>query len=205
MYTKVNLDYITLEPYIDDKTLLLHYNGHYGNYVNKLNKLLKENNFKYNYTEEDLARNIDVIPMKDRGEILFNLGGKLNHDLYFYELSLKGNILPLGTIKTDIDKYFGSYNNFKKEFIKKALELKGSGYTFLVMDDAGKLTIINTSNQDTPYYYGFIPILTLDLWEHAFYIKYTINKSKYINNFFKIIDFKKVNTLYEINKKKYIK
>ena len=201
MYIKIVLDYNSLEPYIDDKTLRLHYNVIYSNYIDKLNKLLKKNNYKYDYSLNKLVDKIDMFPLEDRGEILYNLGGALNHKLYFYEISDKGNNIPYGEILKDINKYFGSYDNFKKEFIKKALNLVGSGYTFLVMDESGKLQIINTSNEDTPYSYGFIPIIVLDLWEHSYYLKYTTNKEVYINNWFNLLDFKKINDLYIENKK----
>ena len=201
MYIKINLDYNSLKPYIDNKTFMLHYNAIYNSYIDKLNKLLKKNNYKDNYSLNELVDKIDMFPLGDRGEILYNLGGILNHKLYFYEMSDKGNNIPYGEILKDINKYFGSYDNFKKEFIKKALNLVGSGYTFLVMDESGKLQIINTSNEDTPYSYGFIPIIVLDLWEHSYYLKYTTNKEAYINNWFNLLDFKKINALYIENKK----
>lgn len=201
MYIKINLDYNSLEPYIDNKTFMLHYNAIYNSYIDKLNKLLKKNNYKDNYSLNELVDKIDMFPLEDRGEILYNLGGALNHKLYFYEMSDKGNNIPYGEILKDINKYFGSYDNFKKEFIKKSLNLVGSGYTFLVMDESGKLQIINTSNEDTPYSYGFIPIIVLDLWEHSYYLKYTTNKEAYINNWFNLLDFKKINDLYIENKK----
>lgn len=201
MYIKINLDYNSLEPYIDNKTFMLHYNAIYNSYIDKLNKLLKKNNYKDNYSLNELVDKIDIFPLGDRGEILYNLGGILNHKLYFYEISDKGNNIPYGEILKDINKYFGSYDNFKKEFIKKALNLVGSGYTFLVMNESGNLQIINTSNEDTPYSYGFIPIIVLDLWEHSYYLKYTTNKEAYINNWFNLLDFKKINALYIENKK----
>ena len=201
MYIKINLDYNSLEPYIDNKTFMLHYNAIYNSYIDKLNKLLKKNNYKDNYSLNELVDKIDMFPLGDRGEILYNLGGILNHKLYFYEISDKGNNIPYGEILKDINKYFGSYDNFKKEFIKKSLNLVGSGYTFLVMDESGNLQIINTSNEDTPYSYGFIPIIVLDLWEHSYYLKYTTNKEAYINNWFNLLDFKKINDLYIENKK----
>lgn len=194
-YKRINLDYRSLEPYIDDRTLDLHYNVHYRNYTDKLNLYLKDINYKYNYLPEYLAKNIDIIPMKNRDEILFNLGGYLNHSLYFYNLTDKKKEVP-NELLDKINKYFGSFSQFKDEFIDMALEVKGSGYTFLVLDKNNKLRIINTSNQDTPYYYGFTPIMTIDVWEHAYYLKYTYNRKKYLENIFNIIDFDKVYKLY---------
>lgn len=196
MYKKIELDYFSLEPYLDDKTLDIHYNKHYQKYIDNLNKLIKGKEYSF-VSLIDLVKNIDKINLNDRGEILFNLGGVINHSLYFYNMSDKGNINPIGSIKEDINKYFGSYSNFKKEFIENAMTLQGSGYTLLVIDDKGNLKIINTSNQDTPYYYGFVPILTIDMWEHAYYLKYKNRKEDYIKAWFNLIDFEKINKMYE--------
>jgi len=194
-YERIKLDYVSLEPVIDDRTLNLHYNVHYRNYTDKLNRLLKEKNFDYNVSASYLAEHIDILPLEDRDEILFNLGGYLNHSLYFYNLTNKKKKIPDGMLEL-INKYFGSYSLFREEFITMGMEVKGSGYIFLVVDKNNKLRIINTSNQDTPYYYGFKPIMTIDVWEHAYYLKYTHERGKYLDNIFDIIDFTKVYALY---------
>lgn len=192
---RIKLDYNSLEPEIDNRTLDLHYNIHYRNYTDTLNKLLQKNNYQYKYPPEYLAKNIDIIPIEDRDEILYNLGGYLNHSLYFYNLTNKKKKVPNELLEV-INKYFSSFASFKEEFINSALEVKGSGYTFLVLDKNNKLRIINTSNQDTPYYYGFIPIMTIDVWEHSYYLKYTYNKREYLEKTFNIVDFDKVYKLY---------
>ena len=194
-YKRISLDYKSLEPYIDDRTLDLHYNAHYRNYTDKLNKYLNDINYDYKDSPIYLAKHIDILPMENRDEILFNLGGYLNHNLYFYNLTNKKKDIPIELLNL-INKYFGSFSLFKEEFIDMAMEVKGSGYTFLVMDKNNKLRIINTSNQDTPYYYGFTPIMTIDVWEHAYYLKYTYSRKKYLENVFDIIDFDKVYKLY---------
>lgn len=198
MYQALKLDYpfSSLYPYLNYEVINVHYSNIYLNYVIILNKLLKINKYHYNYSLKELVFNIDIFPLDIRGEILYYLGAVLNHNLYFYNISNKKKILPIGRIKEDIDKYFGNYDKFKDEFIKKANNLKGSGYTFLV-HDGNKLAIINTSNEDTPYSYNFIPIICLDLWEHAYYLEYLNNREAYINNFFNIIDFNKINIYYE--------
>jgi len=194
-YKRITLDYKSLDPYIDDRTLDLHYNAHYRNYTDKLNKYLNNINYDYKDSPIYLAKHIDILPMENRDEILFNLGGYLNHSLYFYNLTNKKKDIPIELLNL-INKYFGSFSLFKEEFIDMAMEVKGSGYTFLVMDKNNKLRIINTSNQDTPYYYGFTPIMTIDVWEHAYYLKYTYLRKKYLENVFDIIDFDKVYKLY---------
>ena len=194
-YKRITLDYKSLDPYIDDRTLDLHYNAHYRNYTDKLNKYLNNINYDYKDSPIYLAKHIDILPMENRDEILFNLGGYLNHSLYFYNLTNKKKDIPIELLNL-INKYFGSFSLFKEEFIDMAMEVKGSGYIFLVMDKNNKLRIINTSNQDTPYYYGFTPIMTIDVWEHAYYLKYTYLRKKYLENIFDIIDFDKVYKLY---------
>ena len=192
----LNYEYSSLEPYIDTRTVAIHYNNHYKNYLNKLNSLLEANNYDYRYPIEELPKHIEEFPIEVRGDILFNAGGVLNHELYFENISPNKNIIPKGTLKEAIDKEYGSFEKFKKEFIDKAKKIVGSGYTFLVVKD-GKLQIINLSNQETPYTYDMIPIMTIDLWEHAYYLRYQNNKSNYIDNFFKIIDFDVVEKMYE--------
>ena len=196
MYNPIYIDYSldSLEPYIDYETMNIHYNNIYMNLLHNLNSLL---NNKYNYSLKYLIEHIDIIPLSIRGEVLYYLSSVLNHNLYFYNISDKHNNIPVGKIKEDIDKNFGSFNNFKKEFINSATNLKGSGYTFLVKDKDNKLKIINTSNDDSPYSYNLTPILVLDLWEHAYFLKYKDNKEAYINNFFEILDFEKVNNYYQ--------
>lgn len=190
-YERIILPYNSLEPVIDNKTLDLHYNGHYKNYTDKLNKLLKENNYDYRYSPEELAMNINIFHFKNNSDLLFNLGGYLNHSLYFDHLTDNKLLVPEG-LEKEINKYFGTLDNFKKEFINMALELKGSGWTFLVLDKNNKLRIINLPNQDSPYFYGFTPIMGIDMWEHAYYLKYNLDKKKYLENIFNIIDFNKV-------------
>lgn len=145
-YKRITLDYKSLDPYIDDRTLDLHYNAHYRNYTDKLNKYLNDINYDYKDSPIYLAKHIDILPMENRDEILFNLGGYLNHSLYFYNLTNKKKDIPIELLNL-INKYFGSFSLFKEEFIDMAMEVKGSGYTFLVMDKNNKLRIINTSNQ----------------------------------------------------------
>ena len=196
MYKEIILDYNELLPFISTNALNIHLSIYRKN-LNKLNNLLKSINYDYKYSMKDLITNIDTIDLNIRGEILYYLSSILNHNLFFYNISNKKITEPIGLIKKDINKYFTTYDNFKKEFKTKALNLKGSGYTFLVRDDNGELKIINTSNEDSPYYYGYTPIICLDLWEHSYFLDYYDNKNTYIDNFFKVIDFNKINNYYE--------
>ncbi len=199
MYRMIPLgyEYNGLEPYIDAETVYIHYNNHHKKYLTKLNELLEKNNYNFVYSLEELVNHIDEFPLSDRDDILFNLGGVLNHNLYWQNMSPNDNNIPVGLLSSKINAQFGSFDNFKEKFIDKASNLVGSGYTFLIVDGNKNLNIINTSNQETPYYYGFTPIMTLDLWEHAYYLKYTYLKNEYIENFFKLVDFEIINKMYE--------
>lgn len=188
-------DYDALEPFIDTHTLGLHYNKHQKNYLKKLNELLIKNDYNFNYSIEELPKYVSMFNDDDIENILFNLGGVINHNLYFDSISPKKeepNIL----LKNKINNNFGSYDNFKKLFKESALSLKGSGYTFLVLNN-GNLKIVNLPNQENPYSYNLIPLITLDLWEHAYYINYENKKDLYIDNFFEIINFHSANKIIE--------
>ena len=199
MFEKIKLDYDfdSLEPFIDTHTLGLHYNKHYLNYLNNLNKLLIKNNITYNNDISALLNELQKIKTNDIDDILFNLGGVLNHELYFKSIGKKSIISDV--LKNEIENEFGSYENFVKLFSESANKLKGSGYTFLVINNK-KLEIINIPNQVTPYLYGLISLLCIDLWEHAYYINYENRKKDYIENFFNIIDFSSANDIFYKNK-----
>ena len=161
-------EYDVLEPYIDTHTLGLHHRKHQQNYLNKLNELLEKNNNNKNYSLTELSKHILEFDLKDQENIMFNLGGVINHNIYFKSMSPQKE-KPNSILLSKITKQFDSYNQFKKLFKEKALSLKGSGYTFLVLDK-NELKIINLSNQENPYYYNYIPLIGLDLWEHAYYL-----------------------------------
>ena len=202
MYQKKELDYSTLEPYISDRTLYIHYNNYYLKNLKNLNDILNKENYNYKYDKEDLFKHIDLFNIANRDDIIYNLGGVVNHELYFNSVSNLGNNKPILEIKKEIEKKYGTYENFAQEFKKMALNLKGSGYTYLVINKNKELQIINMSNEESPYLYGMIPIIALDMYEHAYYLDYQNNKEKYIDSFFHIIDFKKINKLYEKEKNK---
>lgn len=186
--------YDALEPFIDTHTLGLHLKKHKQNYINKLNDLLIKNNYKFNYDLKDLNFHIEEFKKEDQEDILFNLGGVINHTIYFDSMNPdkeEPNIFLQNKIKED----FGSLEDFKKQFKEKALKLKGSGYTFLVISNE-KLKIVNLENQDNPYYHKFTPLIGIDMWEHAYYINYENKKDLYIDNFFEVMDFKKANLIF---------
>ncbi len=196
MYKKINLDYSSLEPFIDNETLDIHYNKHYGKYLDNLNKLLNSVDYDYKFNLLELVKNINIIPENIRGEVLYNAGGVLNHELYFDILNTNGKKEPTGKLLEEINKKYGSFNNFVMKFMDTANKLKGSGFTYLVLNN-NELEIINLPNQETPYIFDMTPLIALDMWEHSYYLKYQNNKEQYIKNFFSIIDFNKIEEIYE--------
>ena len=200
MLKEIDLEYkfSDLEPFIDTHTLGLHYEKHYIGYLKKLNELLRKNNLLRVENVDSLIDKINDLNLSNTDDILFNLGGVLNHELYFESISQ--NKKNYTSIMHAINNKYGNYENFKNIFINKAMNLKGSGYTFLVLDNKGEIDIINLPNQMTPYYYGLIPLMNIDLWEHAYYINYENRKKDYIDNFFEIVNYSKANELYEKNK-----
>ena len=168
---------------------------HQKKYLDNLNKLLKKNNYDFKYSLEELSKNIDDFKKEDREDISFNLGGVINHNIYFSSMGPKKE-LPNDELIKLIIKYYSNYDTFKTEFKKKALSLKGSGYTYLVIEQ-GKLSIINLKDQDNPYNYAYTPLLCIDMWEHAYYINYENKKGIYIDNFFEIMDFSRANKIFQ--------
>ena len=155
-----------------------------------------KNNYNNKYNLTDLIHYIDEFPVADRADILFNLGGVLNHNLYWKSMGSKERQKPSGKLKDAIEKKFGSYQNFWKAFKNSALKLKGSGYTFLVIKNNDELDIINMFNQDTPLSLGQIPLFVVDMWEHAYYLNYENEKIEYLDEFEKVADFSGANEIY---------
>ena len=197
MYTKMSLDYNLdeLEPYISRETLNIHYNVLYERYLNNLNSLLKKNNFNFKIPKEDIYNIIKRLPIDDRESILFNLGGVLNHELYFS--NLVSNEKSDERFNKLIESKYMTLQNFIKRFSTKIRDIRGSGYTFLVIDKDKELGLINLANQDSPYRMGLFPIMNLDIWEHAYFLDYKADKDGYINNYFKILNYSKIYERYE--------
>lgn len=197
MYKLENLEYLyqDLEPYIDTHTMGLHYNKHAKKYLDTLNRLLLENNYDFSISVVQLAQNMDLFSWNNKEAILFNLGGVINHNLYFQCMNKK-KVESTGLLKNDLIKKYGSIDGFIKEFINISMKLRGSGYTFLELNRNG-LAIKNYTNQDNPLFFGSIPLFTIDLWEHAYYINYNNDKKRYLENFFEIADFSIANNIYE--------
>jgi len=185
--------YSALEPFIDEKTMQLHHDRHLATYVNNLNATLKDYPALHNCSLEELLFHADLLPPAIATAVINNGGGVYNHNMYFAgfkpaNLTNKPN-LPMGTLLQAINAQFGSFDNFKKEFKEKALAVFGSGYTWLASDKNGKLSIVNTKNQDTILPMGLTPILLIDIWEHAYYLKHYNMRADYIDDYFNVINF----------------
>lgn len=198
MYQLPKLPYLfqDFEPYIDTRTMALHYHKHEQNYLDQLNTLLIKNNYDYRYSLDELLYHINEFPISSRDAILFNLGAVLNHNLYWKGMSPEKGKEPTGRLKIQLERTFGNYDQFWILLKKKALQLRGSGYTFLVMKNDGQLDIINVSNQENPLSLGYIPLFTVDMWEHAYYLNYENEKARYLDNFEKIADFTNASQIY---------
>lgn len=194
--------YDALEPIISTTTVNIHYNKHEKGYLDRLNKFLSEAGYSGYYTIPEIILNIDKFPINYRGDILYNAGGVINHDLYWRSTGKLS--LPSGSLLDKIVETYGSYDSFKKKFIEEANKVVGSGYTFLVMEPNKKINIINLPNQESPLTYGFEPLLALDLWEHAYYLDYQNRRNEYINNFFSIVNFDEASKKYESSSTKNI-
>lgn len=189
-------NYDALAPNIDAQTMEIHYSKQYLTFTNNLNKALTDTELD-NISIEDIFKKLDL----SNTDLKNNLGGYYNHTLYFDILTPKGKGKPTDTLASAIDKDFGSFEDFKTQFKESANKQFGSGWTWLVVDKAGKLQITNTNNQDDPLMpraeVAGTPILAIDLWEHAYYLNYQNNRKKYIENFFNLINWKKVAEKYE--------
>lgn len=188
--------YQDLEPYIDTHTVGLHHNKHEKNYLNNLNNLLIKNHYDFKYNINELIYHINEFPKNDQENISFNLGGVLNHNLYWNSINPKKKEKPNLRLKEKLESKYNSIDNFLSKFKESALSLKGSGYTFLVLNSNNELEIMNFKNQDLPQLLGYIPLFTIDMWEHAYYLNYKNNKAEYIDNFLEIADFTFANEIY---------
>ena len=198
MYQLPKLPYLyqDLEPYLTTHAMALHYHKHHQNYLNKVNDILSKINYDKSYTINELTYHINEFPVSIREELLFNLGGVLNHNLYWKSMNSDHRQEPIGHLKESLEKQFGNFQNFWKVLKTLALSLKGSGYVFLVAKKDRLLDIITTKNQDMPQSLGYIPLFTIDMWEHAYYLTYENDKGKYLDNFEEIADFTYANEVF---------
>jgi Fe-Mn family superoxide dismutase len=177
-----------LEPYIDAKTVELHHDRHLKAYTDKLNAALKPFQEFHNWSLERLLCNINTLPVKLRNDIRNNGGGVYNHIYYFMSMSPAAERVPMDALGVKIDRMFGDWDSFKARFKQCALDVFGSGYLWLVADRRGHLKLLQTANQDSPITRGFCPIMCIDVWEHAYYLKHYNVRADYIDNWFDVLN-----------------
>lgn len=188
--------YGALEPYIDTRTVTIHHDRHQKAYVDNLNAALATHPELQNESLEELLSNPSALPANIRQQIINQGGGVYNHEFYWDNLSPEGSLTPISNLATAINQTFGSYDAFKNKFKAAALSNFGSGWTWLVKNPEDKLEIINTANQDTPISQGLIPIITMDVWEHAYYLKHQNLRGDYLDALWHIINWERAEQLY---------
>ena len=186
--------YDALEPYIDEETMHSHHDKHHNTYVNNVNAALAKHP-EIGEDLEQLLSDVETIPADIRQAVINNGGGHLNHAL-FWELMTPEKTEPSAALAADLEATFGSFEDFKAAFTTAATSRFGSGWAWLVVNPDGKLEVMSTANQDTPISEGKTPILGIDVWEHAYYVKYRNVRPDYIKAFFSVINWNKVNELY---------
>lgn len=191
--------YNALEPYIDKETMNIHYNNHHATYIKNLNNALADYPDLQGKSLEYLIMNSDLLPAEIGTAIRNNGGGHYNHSLFWSILAPAGTIKMSDKLKKEIEKNFGSVSSFQAEFEKAALGRFGSGWTWLINDENGKLKVISTPNQDNPLMSVVEekgqPILGLDVWEHAYYLNYQSRRADYVKAFWNIVNWDEVERL----------
>lgn len=191
---KLPYGYDYLEPHIDAQTMEIHHGKHHAAYVNNLNNALKDHPELLEKCVKELLRDFDSLPEAVKPAVRNNGGGHANHKFFWESLCNDGCELR-GNLKSAIEAKFGSFENFKDEFTKAATTRFGSGWAWLVVNN-GELEVYSTPNQDSPLMEGKTPILGLDVWEHAYYLKYQNRRPEYIEAYFNVVNWEKAEELY---------
>lgn len=187
--------YDALEPHIDKETMNIHHTKHHNTYVTNLNNALAENEELLSKTVEEVISNLDAVPEAARTAVRNNGGGHANHSLFWQTISPNGGGEPTGELAEAINSKFGGFEGFKEEFAKAATTRFGSGWAWLALNN-GELEVTSTPNQDSPLMEGKTPLLGLDVWEHAYYLKYQNRRPEYIGAFWSVVNWEEVNNRY---------
>ena len=184
--------YDALEPHIDTLTMEIHHSRHHQTYINNLNAALADHPELAALPVEALLARFDSLPVQVQGAVRNHGGGHANHSLFWQVMSPQGGGEPGGELAAAILRDLGGLEAFKQAFTQAALSRFGSGWAWLVVDQSGKLQVVSSANQDSPLQDGLVPILGLDVWEHAYYLKYQNKRPDYIAAFYKVIDWNEV-------------
>ena len=182
--------YDALEPYIDTKTMELHHDRHLKTYVDNLNTVLSKYPEYQTWSLERLITQANFLPEEIRTPVKNNAGGVYNHNFFFAGMSASGGQASVGDLMQQMNRDFGSFDAFKREFKSKALSVFGSGYAWLVRGHNMRLRVITTANQDTPLTLNLYPLAAIDVWEHAYYLKHYNERAAYIDDWFHVAVFK---------------
>ncbi|QWZ81154.1 superoxide dismutase [Aeromonas sp. FDAARGOS 1414] len=193
----LNYAYDALEPHIDALTMEIHHSRHHQTYINNLNAALEKAPELAALPVEELLRRFDTLPATLQGAIRNHGGGHANHSLFWLVMSPQGGGEPGGELALAIERELGGFDAFKQAFTQAALSRFGSGWAWLVVDKAGRLQVESSANQDSPLMHGHTPILGLDVWEHAYYLKYQNKRPDYIAAFYQVVDWAEVAHRYQ--------
>ncbi len=188
--------YDALDPYIDQETMNLHHTKHHQAYIDNLNKALENYPEFQNLNLKELLEQANSLPEEIKQKVINHGGGHANHT-FFWPIMTPNSREPQGILREDIEKTFGSFEKFKEEFFNSALSLFGSGWTWLVLTPSKELKIKNTPNQNSPLMDKEIPIIGIDLWEHAYYLKYRNKRAEYIQNWWEIVNWERAEKIYQ--------
>lgn len=188
---KLPYNFDALEPFIDSQTMETHYTKHHATYVEKLNSAIEPFEDLKDLSIEELLKDLENVPEEIRSAVQNNGGGHFNHTL-FWEMMTPGGGKISDPFKETLISSFGSLESFKEQFTSEALGRFGSGWAWLVSDDKGALSITSTPNQDSPIMFDLNPLLGLDVWEHAYYLKYQNRRAEYIENWWNIVNWEYV-------------
>lgn len=180
--------YDALEPHLDALTMEIHHSRHHQAYINNLNAALEKYPEWSEHTLEDLIIHLDQVPEPIRNAVRNNGGGHLNHTLFWEVMSPAGSREPVGKLKEDLEAAFGSFEAFKEKFAQAGITRFGSGWAWLVLNKDSALEIVSTQNQDNPLTDNKKPILGLDVWEHAYYLKFMNKRPDYISTWWNVVD-----------------
>jgi len=195
---KLPYEYNALEPHIDEQTMKIHHDKHHQAYVDKLNAAVKGTEFE-GMDINELLQKLDSLPDDIKGVVRNNGGGHSNHSFFWQIMGPNAGGEASGAVGDAIKKDFESFDKFKEQFVDAGVKQFGSGWAWLVVDN-GKLSITSTPNQDTPVMEGKTPILGVDVWEHAYYLKYQNKRPDYLAAWFNVVNWDKVNELFEKSK-----
>ncbi len=186
-----------LEPYIDARTMEVHHDKHHGGYVQNANKALEGHPELKDKSAEWLLRHIDSVPEDIRTAVRNQVGGHVNHSLWWTVLGPHKGGEPKGQVSEAIDRTFGSFEQFQNSFRQAALSIFGSGWAWLVVRPDHSLEIITTPNQDSSFMQGLTPVLGLDVWEHAYYLRYENRRAEYIDAWWHVVNWDEVERRYQ--------